>query len=517
MASSSNFINAISLHVMRYMSQRLPRFRRGTITGQSGISVYKVHLSPTGETGAADGFDYPMLRAYTSTAVGSTGGPQTGDDVLILETTPGNPVVIGQLITKLGTAASSICPLVLTCDPPGGNVPTGTLGIGAWASKLPNTNYTYDGGNSWAQTLYALDANHEADIAIAFARDGSGVIGPSLYNLTADWTKTDANSHSPVISERTNGVGRFDGGTQTLSVSHTPVVDADVPWPAAFGTIRDGLTAVSTADDSFQWRSNNAWHKVTPGGGGGGGGAGTGAANYSLSTNWHGVSHSSLVTSYVPWDSLLNGNNVYLDPANTDGLTIPSDGGGDYLIHTSLRVDMHATPATFWSVEYSLTIEHYRGSTQLLYLREQDVYQQGADDDFWGDPHFTITGAVTGTQPGDVIKTSLTLSEAGSATGSDYVWSTPDSWITIAPLGGGGSVGGSDITMADGKNIIVGSTTGTKIGTATTQKLAFYGAAPIVQQINTAGAVTAGATYTASEQKMLTDAYTCLRNLGLLS
>jgi hypothetical protein len=112
MASSSNFINAISLHVMRYMSQRLPRFRRGTITGQSGISVYKVHLSPTGETGAADGFDYPLLRAYTSTTVGGKGGPQEGDDVLILETTPGNPVVIGQLITKIGTPASSIFPFM---------------------------------------------------------------------------------------------------------------------------------------------------------------------------------------------------------------------------------------------------------------------------------------------------------------------------------------------------------------------------------------------------------------------
>lgn len=37
-------------------------------------------------------------------------------------------------------------------------------------------------------------------------------------------------------------------------------------------------------------------------------------------------------------------------------------------------------------------------------------------------------------------------------------------------------------TLADGSNLIVGSTTGTKIGTATTQKLGFYNATPIVQQ-----------------------------------
>ena len=39
-----------------------------------------------------------------------------------------------------------------------------------------------------------------------------------------------------------------------------------------------------------------------------------------------------------------------------------------------------------------------------------------------------------------------------------------------------------DTTMADAKNIIVGSNTGTKIGTATTQKLGLYNTAPTAQQ-----------------------------------
>ncbi|MBI1856896.1 hypothetical protein HY003_01905 [Candidatus Saccharibacteria bacterium] len=38
------------------------------------------------------------------------------------------------------------------------------------------------------------------------------------------------------------------------------------------------------------------------------------------------------------------------------------------------------------------------------------------------------------------------------------------------------------ITMSDAKNLILGTGTGTKIGTATTQKLGFYNATPIVQQ-----------------------------------
>jgi len=38
-----------------------------------------------------------------------------------------------------------------------------------------------------------------------------------------------------------------------------------------------------------------------------------------------------------------------------------------------------------------------------------------------------------------------------------------------------------DITMKEAKNIIAGTTTGSKIGTAVTQKLAFWGKTPIVQ------------------------------------
>jgi hypothetical protein len=40
-------------------------------------------------------------------------------------------------------------------------------------------------------------------------------------------------------------------------------------------------------------------------------------------------------------------------------------------------------------------------------------------------------------------------------------------------------------TLADGLNFVVGSTTGTKIGTTTTQKLSFWNATPIVQPANT--------------------------------
>lgn len=52
----------------------------------------------------------------------------------------------------------------------------------------------------------------------------------------------------------------------------------------------------------------------------------------------------------------------------------------------------------------------------------------------------------------------------------------------------GGALTTGNHTFADGANIIVNTTTGTKIGTATTQKIGFYNATPVVQQ--TQGAIT---------------------------
>jgi hypothetical protein len=77
----------------------------------------------------------------------------------------------------------------------------------------------------------------------------------------------------------------------------------------------------------------------------------------------------------------------------------------------------------------------------------------------------------------------------------------------------GDLVGGGHLTMPDAKNIILNATTGTKIGTATTQKLGFFNATPVVrpgaytQTYNTAdktiaaltSAVAAGATPTKAE------------------
>jgi hypothetical protein len=86
----------------------------------------------------------------------------------------------------------------------------------------------------------------------------------------------------------------------------------------------------------------------------------------------------------------------------------------------------------------------------------------------------------------------------------------PSSITSIADARVAFSVVGS---IDDGVNLTFGTVTGTQIGTAANQKLAFFGKTPVVQP--TLGAATAGTSYTTNEQTMLNAVYAAIRVLGL--
>ena len=79
------------------------------------------------------------------------------------------------------------------------------------------------------------------------------------------------------------------------------------------------------------------------------------------------------------------------------------------------------------------------------------------------------------------------------------------------------------LTITDAKNIILNTTTGTKIGTATNQKISFWNASPIVQPTTSITSSTiVNGTGTASKQDDTFDGYTmaqvvkALKNMGIL-
>ena len=81
---------------------------------------------------------------------------------------------------------------------------------------------------------------------------------------------------------------------------------------------------------------------------------------------------------------------------------------------------------------------------------------------------------------------NLTIDAKGSGT------------VTINGTATGGITLGQSVTMTEAKNVVLGTTTGTQIGTATNQKLGFFGATPVVQQTELTDELT-GITHTAPD------------------
>lgn len=70
-------------------------------------------------------------------------------------------------------------------------------------------------------------------------------------------------------------------------------------------------------------------------------------------------------------------------------------------------------------------------------------------------------------------------------------------------------------SFADGTNIPLGSTTGTKIGTATTQKLGFFNKTPIIQPSGIS-APSGGATQDTQARTAINSIISALNSLGLI-
>jgi hypothetical protein len=96
--------------------------------------------------------------------------------------------------------------------------------------------------------------------------------------------------------------------------------------------------------------------------------------------------------------------------------------------------------------------------------------------------------------------------------------------ITLAGTSTGGIILSRDTTISDAKNIVLNTTTGTKIGTATSQKLSLWNATPIVQPTTAIAAATFAANTSGIANDTATfDGYTigqivkALRNIGALA
>jgi hypothetical protein len=126
--------------------------------------------------------------------------------------------------------------------------------------------------------------------------------------------------------------------------------------------------------------------------------------------------------------------------------------------------------------------------------------------------YLTGTGTLTVNTTGFPSSPTTYIPLATVNTGSSSINTITDQRACYSVVGAGflPLAGG---TLTDGANVALGTSTGTKWGTATNQKQGFFGKTPVVQP--TMGAATAGSSYTSAEQAMLNAVYSAIRSLGL--
>jgi len=167
------------------------------------------------------------------------------------------------------------------------------------------------------------------------------------------------------------------------------------------------------------------------------------------------------------------------------------------------------------------------GSTTQVQYNLSGAFAGSANMTFSGS---TLTLGVAGTAAGALAlkgSTSGTATLQTAAAAGTVTVTLPAVTDTLAVLGANTFTGAQ--TLSD-VNIVLGTTTGTKIGTATSQKLGFYNATPVIQQATTGTTTgfTAGSGTSARDDSTFTGgsgtkAYTigdivlALKNLGLLA
>jgi hypothetical protein len=199
-------------------------------------------------------------------------------------------------------------------------------------------------------------------------------------------------------------------------------------------------------------------------------------------------------TGDTGWGPVANGNMTTLDGVNAIG---------------DLAVTLTEVPSASLNVKISAgqyiaqagTAATYAGasSTAMTASSTNYIYLTGSG---------TKTVNTTGFPAGPTLYCPLAVVVAGSST----ITSVADARVCF-PVVGAGFLPLAGGTLTDGANVVLGTSTGTQIGTATTQKLGFFGHTPAVQP--TVGAATASGSYTSTEQAMLQAVHDAVRALGL--
>lgn len=161
--------------------------------------------------------------------------------------------------------------------------------------------------------------------------------------------------------------------------------------------------------------------------------------------------------------------------------------GADEAANGTELEDQSVKKVTDASTAIGVVVQRYSAATTKVWCRlinrvSWDIaHRIGGAEDFTTIQFVGATGANEIQVPTNLADALSVEDTAGdlividTTTGTQVITITPALTVTGVLTSNGG------ITMGDAQNIIVNATTGTKIGTATTQKLGFWNATPVVQ------------------------------------
>jgi len=200
----------------------------------------------------------------------------------------------------------------------------------------------------------------------------------------------------------------------------------------------------------------------------------------------------------------------------TNSIKLGQPGSGDRTWNTPLNANATILDALSPVGDLAVTTHEQPSSSLLVDIAAgQFLDQSGAIQTYAGISGQAITTGTTKTLYLDGTASWALVVSATSypstphlrlgtvAAGASTITSITDARVAFGVIG----------SVADGAAITLGSSTGLKIGTASTQKLGFFGKTPAVQP--TMGAATASSSYTSTEQGMLQAVYNAVRALGL--
>ena len=338
------------------------------------------------------------------------------------------------------------------------SVQSGTAGASATTVSISGTALTIAG------TITGT-------IAIGHAVTGTGVTAGTLITAGSgsSWTVNNSQTVGP-ITAYFNSVGQnltITGSQGSGPSAGGSIIFQVAPAGSAATTAQNALSTALTIDSN---------RKLT-------------VADGSVTAPSFGFSSNSATSGFYRTGT--NGfgwsvnNNPWFNVRQED--VAISRNGVPLIFGANLDLQIHRDDANILAQRNA-----NNGQTFNLYGR----YTSGTDHE-----RFFVTAPTTA---GAAVQLGT---QKGSGGGTARALEFQTDGTTRMTIGSGGS-----FTLADAQDIAIGTTTGTKIGTATTQKLGFYNATPVVQPTAVANATDAATVIT-----QLNALLTRMRNLGLIA